>query len=176
MAPFSSSTFAAAKHRFFYFRIQPFSEIIFRDTDAHAFDIIHQCRRKIEYLLSLSDVRILFIIGSDCFQDRCAVRHIFCHRSDLIQGRTVGDQSVTGNRSVGRLDSGYTAEGTRLTDGAAGIRSERKGALLCRHRCAGAAGGTSRNMLRDSMDFLSRRKQKSLSYFPWQIHPCWFFR
>ena len=29
---------------------------------------------------------------------------------------------------------------------------------------------------RYSMDFLSRRKQTSLSYFPWQIHPYLFFQ
>ena len=127
-------------------------------------------------VFSFHGCRILFIIGSNCFQDRCAVCHIFCHRSDLIQRRTIGDQSVTGNGSVRRFDTGYSTERTRLTDGSAGIRTKgiRNTPLLPQLR------RNRRKILperaRYSMDFLSRRKQKSLWYFPWQIHPYLFFQ
>ena len=78
-------------------------------------------------VFSFYGCRILFVVGSNCFQDRCAVCHIFCYRSDLIQRRTICDQSVTGNGSVRRFDTGYSTERTRLTDGSAGIRSKCKG-------------------------------------------------
>ncbi len=50
-------------------------------------------------------------------------------RSDLVQGRTVGNQAVTGNRSVGRLNAGDAAEGAWLADGTAGIGTQSEEAL-----------------------------------------------
>ena len=74
--------------------------------------------------------------------------YILCHRSDLIQRGTVGDESVTGYRSVGWLQSGHAAEGTGLTDRSAGIGAKGREALVCRYRAAGAAGRAARDMLR----------------------------
>ena len=74
-------------------------------------------------------------------------RYILRHRSDLVQGRTVGDQAVTGNGSVGRLNAGDAAEGTWLADGTAGIGTQSEEALIGCYCRAGTAGGTARHML-----------------------------
>ncbi len=58
--------------------------------------------------------------------EQCAVGHILCHRSDLVKRRAVGNQSVTGYGSVGRLDTGDAAEGAGLTDGTACIGTKCK--------------------------------------------------
>ena len=98
-------------------------------STTETFDIILQCRCKV-IGLSLYGSAVLRIIGSDCFQNRCTVSHIFTNRSDLIQRRTISDQSITGYSSVSRFDTGNAAEGTWLTDRSAGIRTQCKGAFL----------------------------------------------
>ena len=80
-------------------------------------------------------------------KNRCTVCHIFCYRSDLIQRRTVSDQSVTGNGSVGRLNTCHTTEGAWLTDGSARIGTKCIEALSCCNSRTGSAGRSSRYML-----------------------------
>ena len=74
-------------------------------------------------VLDLTGSAVLLIIGRNRFQNGGTISHIPGNRSDLIQGRTISDQSVTGYRSVSRLDSSHAAEGAWLTDGTAGIRA-----------------------------------------------------
>ena len=60
-------------------------------------------------------------MGSDRLQHRGTVCHILGQRSDLIQRGTIGDQSVTGYRSVGGFHTDHPAIGCWLSDGAAGV-------------------------------------------------------
>ena len=89
-------------------------------------------------------------MGSDGFQHSGTVCHILSQRSDLVQRRTIGDQSVTGDRSVSRFHTDHPAIGCGLSDGAAGVGAQcRKTFLRCYCR-RGTAGRTAGNMLRVS--------------------------
>ena len=53
-----------------------------------------------------------------------ASRHIAGHRSDLVKGGGIGDDTVAGDAAVGRFQPDAAAVGGRLADGAAGIGAE----------------------------------------------------
>ncbi len=89
-------------------------------------------------------------MGGDGLQHRGTVCHVLRQRSDLVQRGTIGDQSITGYRSIGGLHADDSAIGCRLSNGTAGI-----GAQCCKTflRCycrRGTAGRTSGHMLRVS--------------------------
>ena len=69
---------------------------------------------------------------------RRTVCHIFTNGSDLIQGRRVGNQAITGHCTISRLDSGDTTVGTWLADGTACIGTKSQISLPCCHSRAGA--------------------------------------
>ena len=54
-------------------------------------------------------------------QEEGAVFNRAAQGSHLIQGRRVGDQPVTRNPAIGRLDSAYAAIGCGKADGAARV-------------------------------------------------------
>ena len=87
-------------------------------------------------------------MGGNHFEDRGTVGHILRHRPDLVQGRTVGDQTPAGYRTVSRFDTGHAAEGAWLADRSAGIAAQCVEGLSCCHSGTGATGGTARHMLR----------------------------
>ena len=99
-------------------------------------------------------------------QNCCTVCHILCNRSDLIQGRTISDQSVTGYCSICWFDSDYAAERTWLTDGPACVRSKCIWCFFCCHRCTASPGRSSPEHALSSMGSLSVRNMKSPVVLP----------
>ena len=87
----------------------------------------------------------MIICGND-IQQGGTVRYIFRDRPDLIERGAVGNQPVTGNRAVGRLHPGHSAEGTGLADGSAGIRTQSQRHHAGSNRGAGASRRSSRYM------------------------------
>ena len=81
--------------------------------------------------------------GHHIQQDR-RIFHILRHGTDLIQRGCKRHQTITGNTPVSRLYPGNAAERCRLTDGPAGIRTQRrrdKPRGHCRRRTAGGTTG-----------------------------------
>ena len=89
-------------------------------------------------------------MGSDRLQHRGTVCHVLRQRSNLIQGGTISNQSVTGYSSIGGLHADDSAIGCGLSNGTAGIGTQCcKAFFRCHCRCR-AAGGTAWHMLRVS--------------------------
>ena len=89
-------------------------------------------------------------MGSDRLQHRGTVCHILGQRSDLVQRRTISNQSVTGYCSVGGFHADDAAIGCGLSDGAAGVGAQCREAFLGCYCRRGTAGRTAGNMLRVS--------------------------
>ena len=87
-------------------------------------------------------------MACDRLKKRCTIGRILSDRSDLVERRRISDETETGDGSVCRLDPRDAAVGTRLADGSAGIRAERRKALTRSDRRTGAAGRTARNVFR----------------------------
>ena len=143
---FCLKCFCSGKDCILDFRIKAFTDVILRDTDLHAFDIVHKCLSEFE-IIAGNRCRILRIMRSDRLKDGCTIGHILGNRSNLIERRTVCDQSVTGYGSIRWLNSGYTTEGTWLTDGSAGVGAQSVGTFFRSHCCTRSTGRSSRYML-----------------------------
>ena len=125
-------------NRFFYFRIQTISHVIFRDSDLHSLHIIYKSFRE-TIIFSCNGCAVFRIVRRDRLQKCRTVRYIFCNRSDLIKGRSVCHKSVSRYGSVRWFQSHHAAVGTGLTDRSTGIRSQRSEALARCHCRAGSA-------------------------------------
>ena len=80
------------------------------------------------------------------FKKRSTVCHILSYRSDLIQRRRIGNQTITGYGTVSWLNSGHTTKRARLTDRSTCIRSECHKRFSCCNCRTGTTGRAARNM------------------------------
>ena len=138
--------FRRAQNGLSHLFVKPLRKIIPGDTDPKAPHILRQGRRKIRLPLQAGGIH--HISAADRFQQGRTVRHISAQGTDLIQGRAIGDQPVSGYRSISGFHAHHAAEACRLTDGAARVASQRKKRFFCRHRRRGTAGRASRHMRR----------------------------
>ena len=69
-------------------------------------------------------------------------------RANLIERGAIGNKAVTGNTAVRGLDSHAPAEGSRLTDGAARIRTERRKTLGGGNAAGRTAGRAARHTIK----------------------------
>ena len=78
----------------------------------------------------------MWILPRDDRQGTGDVFHGFAEGADLVQGGSKGHQTEARDASVGGLETWNSAEGRRLSNGAAGIRSQSQGHHVCGHgRC-----------------------------------------
>ena len=115
--------------------VKALAQIIGRNPNLHSLCLACQRLRKV-IVLSRHRSTVLFVVGSQDFQDSRAVGRVPCHRPYLIQRRTVSNQTVSRNCPIGRFNPGHTAEGAGLPDGTARIGAE------CIKHFAGCHGGT----------------------------------
>ena len=87
-------------------------------------------------------------MGGNGFQNCSTIPHVLCQRPNLVQRRTIGNQSVAGHRTVSGFHPHHTAVGRGLSDGAAGIGAQSIEALPCCHRRRRTTGRPSRHMVR----------------------------
>ena len=138
--------FYCMQNIFLYFCIQSVSKITSWNSNLHPFDIIHQCTGKIIFF-SCNGGAVFRVVRCNRLQNGRTVCNILCDRPDLIQRRAISDQSITGYRSVCRLDSYHSTEGTWLTNRSSSIRPQCIRTFLCCNCSAGSAGRSPRNML-----------------------------
>src|SRR5699024_12103065 len=83
----------------FNLTVQSFGEVLFGNAYPKAPDILSQIFREI-IKLSLDGSAVSFIISCDHVQKSSAVFCIFSNGTNLVQGRGVSHQSVTGYRAL----------------------------------------------------------------------------
>ncbi len=66
------------------------------------------------------------ILPAHRLKDTPAQRRALRHNTDYFERRGIGNEAVSGNRAVGRLQAVHTAEGGRLSDRAPGVGAEGK--------------------------------------------------
>ena len=125
--------FRRAQNGLSHFFVKSFRKIIPWNADPKPLHILGQGRRKIRLPLQAGGIHP--IPAADRLQQGRAVRHVSAQGADLIQGRAISDQPVSGYRSIGGLHAHHAAEACRLTDGAARVTSQRKKRFLRRHSC-----------------------------------------
>ena len=123
----------------------PSPKVLLRQTDLETLDVCVQvcAQRTLKRGLDRGGIVQRIVTGNRIEQHGCVLDGA-AERADLVERRCECDQTVTGNRTVGRLEADNAAEGRRLTDRAAGIRAERQRSLACCNNSSGAAGGTAR--------------------------------
>ena len=123
-------------------------QIFFRQTDLHAiqtgqFFKLHQiCGKVFLFLRQAGAVHRIF--PGNHIQHGGGIVNRLGNRTDLVQRRSKRHQTGTGYTPVSRLQPHNTAEGRRLTDGSARIRTECDHAFVRRNnrsRTAGTAAG-----------------------------------
>src|ERR1051325_6664022 len=87
---------------------------------------------------------IIIVAAADNFQNLSGLSNGFAKRSDLIERRSKGNETVAGYTSISGLKSNHSAERRRLANGAAGIGTEGEKtharSNCCRRAAAAAAG------------------------------------
>ena len=126
------------------FIVNTFCIEFLRDCDFQSLDVFSQfCG--IVFRIAFGRCTIVRVKSCNGIQNPCTVLCVFGNRSDLIQRGSKCHQTITGNSAVGRLQSGNAAERCRLTNGAAGVRTQCSRSQRSRYACCGTAGRTTRH-------------------------------
>ena len=88
-----------------------------------------------------------FIFTADGVQYQRSVGYVTGDRSDLVQGGSEGYAAITGYTAIGGLNANAAVEGSRLTNGAAGIGAQSPNSFASSNRSSAAAGGATGNAL-----------------------------
>ena len=123
--------------------IETFHKEFFRHADFHAFYIIDQ-RFFVIFLFLWDRRRVFCIVAGNGIEDNGTVFYVIGKRSNLIEGRTVGDKAIPGNEAIRRFEAYEAAVGSRLADRAACIRTEGPDRFPGGYGSGGTAGRTAR--------------------------------
>ena len=130
-----------------YFVVDVVGVELLGHCDLHSADGLSQLLGEIRNRLA-GACRVVRVVCADGVEHNCAVPGVGADGTYLVEGACECDKTIAGNSAVGGLDSGHAAEGRGLSDGAAGVASERSGSEGSRHSRSASAGGTAGNSLK----------------------------
>ncbi|EJX07343.1 hypothetical protein EVA_04547 [gut metagenome] len=127
--------------------INAITKVFFRQTNAQTFNVLNKSFSKIRNF-NVKRGGVHFVLAADGIQNSCSVSYVLSDRTNLIQRRSKRYTAITRYTAISRFNTNAAVEGSRLTNGAAGIGAQSPDSFACSNSSSTAAGGTTGNTVK----------------------------